>query len=73
MKQPPIDFIADSHTYIVDGREIPSVTTILKETNIIPWYYSKSSANKGKRKHKIFEAYLKNNLDYTKINSEEMA
>ena len=62
----------DADYYIVDGKEVPRVSTILKSAGIIPWYYSKNSANKGRRKHKIFEAYLKKNLDYTKINSEEM-
>lgn len=72
MKQARIDFIEESHTYLVDGEEIPSVTTILKDVGIIPYYYTKASAARGKRKHKIIEAYLKNNLDWSVLSEEEM-
>jgi len=72
VKTPHIDFESGTHTYIVDGKEIPSVTTILKDVGIIHGYYAPGAAEKGKRKHKIFEAYLKGTLDWSALSEEEI-
>ena len=64
-------FEPELHRYTVDGVEVPSVTTILKEIGIIDTtYYTASGAATGKTKHQMLEVLDRGELDWTAVPDE---
>lgn len=53
-----IKFDADKHTYTVNGREIPNVTTVLKALGLIDdRFFTEESRKIGTEVHEILELY----------------
>ena len=67
-----IDFDSARHIYSIDGKQYPSVTTVLQETgindmsNINPEILQKAS-NFGLAVHKLLELSIKGTLDITSV------
>ncbi|TET97701.1 MAG: hypothetical protein E3J23_08465 [Candidatus Stahlbacteria bacterium] len=69
-----LEFDEAKHIYTLDGRELPSVTTILKNCGCmkaLPFYTDAGAAN-GKRRHLLTELYDNRTLDWGTIASEDM-
>lgn len=74
---PEIQFIPETHTYIVDGKEIPSVSQILQKTGIsdisgIPPEVLEKARMFGSSVHKFCELSDKGELDQYEIQPEVM-
>ena len=62
------DFNEEKHEYSYGGKQLPSVTTVIKEVlNIEYPDYAIYHATRGTYVHKAIELYLKNNLDFGSI------
>ena len=65
-----VEFLEDTHTYLIDGIIVPSVTTIIKK--ILPDKYKgidtkilQKKAKYGTKGHEVIEFIGKNKLDHT--------
>lgn len=69
-----IQFDEEKHEYTVDGRILPSVTTLLKGVGVIKGldFMTEEGAKNGKRRHKLTELYDLGTLDYGSIALEDM-
>lgn len=55
---PKCEFDADTHTYRIDGKEVPSVTQVLKEAGLVDTrWYTEEGRERGERIHIITEMY----------------
>ena len=62
------EFDEKEHKYSYGGKQLPSVTTVIKEVlNITYPEYANFHATRGTYVHKAIELYLKNNLDFGSI------
>ena len=62
------EFDEKEHKYSYGGKQLPSVTTVIKEVlNIEYPDYAIYHATRGTYVHKAIELYLKNNLDFGSI------
>ena len=62
------DFDEENHKYSYGGKQLPSVTTVIKEVlNIEYPDYAIYHATRGTYVHKAIELYLKGNLDFGSI------
>ena len=62
-----IEFKEDTHQYFIDGKEVPSVTTILNsltDYSFVNKELLERAANFGTAVHKATELYDQNNLDF---------
>lgn len=65
-------YASETHEYFLDGRKLPSVTTLLKECGIIKTaFYTKKGSDNGSRRHLLTELYDKDILDYSSIAEED--
>lgn len=65
-----IEFIEDTHQYFVDGKELPSVTTILHSLNDFSFVDKdllERAAKFGNAVHKATELYDQNSLDFDQL------
>ena len=68
-----LEYEASTHTYTLDGTKVPSVTTLLKNSNIIKTsFYTNRGADNGKRRHLLTELYDLGSLDWGSIADEDM-
>lgn len=70
-----IEFVEDTHQYFVDGKELPSVTTILHSLNDFSFVDKdllERAAKFGTAVHKATELYDQNSLDLDALDSALM-
>lgn len=71
-----IQFIEDTHTYLLDGAEVPGVTTILKpiggDFDRIPREVLEYKRSLGKAVHKAIELYEQQDLDLDTLDQEAL-
>ena len=61
------------HKYTLDGVNLSSVTTLLKDSGIINnKFYTEAGANNGKRRHLLTELYDQNRLDWGTIGEADL-
>ena len=64
-----LQFDPAEHRYSVDGREIPSVTTILKDAGMVDYSFCTEFAReRGSMAHKAIHFDMENDLDETSLN-----
>lgn len=67
-----LEFDSQTHTYRVDGRVVPSVTQILKNTGFIDdRFFTVEAAQRGTRIHEASVMVENNTLDWFSINDED--
>ena len=71
---PVLTYEEGAHKYNLDGIEVPSVTTLLKNAGYMKalGFYTKAGSDNGSRRHLLTELYDKNTLDYSTIAIEDM-
>lgn len=63
----------EGHKYLLDGIELPSVTTLLAEAGYVDKrWFKDSDADKGKRRHKATEYMDQGVLDWTTVSEADM-
>ena len=61
------------HLYSLDGKNLPSVTGILKGCGIIDdAFYTDNGATNGKRRHKMTEYYDQDILDFSSVDDADL-
>jgi len=62
------------HKYSIEGRDLPSVTTLLKNAGMMKAlsFYTDAGATNGSRRHLLTELYDKATLDYGSIALDDM-
>lgn len=64
-------FNAEDHTYVMDGTNLPSVTTVLGQTGIIDKrWYTKSGTDRGSKVHQMLEFYDEGELVETGLDDQ---
>jgi len=65
---PEIVFQEEGHIYTVDGKGVPSVTTIIKECGLINMtWFTDGAATRGKYVHRATELLDRDDLDETSL------
>ena len=70
-----IQFIEDTHTYLLDGNPVPSVTEILKplvDLSRVPQETLEYKRSLGKAVHKAIELYERQDLDVDTLDAEAL-
>jgi CRISPR/Cas system-associated exonuclease Cas4 (RecB family) len=68
-----LTFKPESHQYLLDGVELPSVTNILKEVGLIDTrFMTEGSADIGKRRHKLVQLMDEGSLDWGSVLPEDL-
>lgn len=73
--EPRIRFIEDTHTYLLDGNPVPSVTEIIKpmvDLTRVPPGVLEFKRSLGKAVHKAIELYERQDLDVDTLDQEAM-
>ncbi len=68
-----LTFDPEDHSYRVDGRSIPSVTTMLKDSGIVDTtFYTDTGCANGSRRHKLTEIFDRDELDWDSVADEDL-
>ena len=67
-EQPELFFNPETHVYLANGMELPSVTTVLKNVGIVNTrFYTKAGTEKGTNVHLLLEYLDKDTLDWEEV------
>ena len=68
-----LEYNDKDHTYFLEGTELPSVTTLLRDCGIINTaFYTGAGADNGTRRHLLTELYDKDTLDWGTVAEEDL-
>ena len=68
-----LEYNDELHEYYLEGKQLPSVTTLLKDCGIIDTaFYTGTGADNGTRRHYLTELYDKDTLDWGTVAEEDL-